>query len=257
VTGPVSSRRRLLAVIRSDLERIHADIKKLQVTEMVPVAGRPAAVVPYAKLRTYEKQGIRSFTDVFGDDVVELDVQTLLNGVDLEGARRGDADPAHRAAPLRLFISYAHQDETLRGELETHLKLLQRRGLIATWQDRKISPGTAWQEQIDRHLKSAEIILLLVSADFIASDYAYDLEMRRAMERHDAGAARVIPIIVRDVNWRTTPLAQLQALPTGGKAITLWDNKDSAWRNVSEGIERVIAEMAAPEKTPHLMSLTA
>ena len=83
----------------------------------------------------------------------------------------------------------------------------------------------------------------LVSADFVASDYCYEKEMQRAMERHVHGEARVIPVIVRDVYWRIAPFAKLQALPTDGKAVTLWEDKDSAWRNVSEGIERVVKEL--------------
>jgi len=144
---------------------------------------------------------------------------------------------------VRLFYSYSHKDESLRNELETHLKLLQRQGLIETWHDRKIEAGEEWKQKIDDNLERADIILLLVSADFIASDYCYEIEMKRALERHEKKEARVIPVIVRDVNWRIAPFAKLQALPKDGKAVALWENKDSAWRNVSEGIERVIEEM--------------
>jgi internalin A len=97
-------------------------------------------------------------------------------------------------------------------------------------------------------LERADIILLLVSADFIASDYCYEKEMGRALERHAQGEARVIPAIVRDVNWRIAPFAKLQALPKDGRAVTLWEDRDSAWRNVSEGIERVVEEMRKKER---------
>jgi internalin A len=84
---------------------------------------------------------------------------------------------------------------------------------------------------------------LLIRSDFIASDYCYDIEMKRALERHDKKEARVIPVIIRDVNWRIAPFAKLQALPKDGKAVATWRNKDTAWKNISEGIERVVEEI--------------
>jgi internalin A len=149
---------------------------------------------------------------------------------------------------VRLFYSYSHKDETLRNELETHLKLLQRQGLLETWHDRQIEAGEEWKQKIDDNLERADIVLLLVSADFIASDYCYEKEMQRVMERHKQGTARVIPVIVRDVSWRIAPFARLQALPKDGRAVTLWENKDSAWRDVSEGIERVVEEMRKKQR---------
>jgi internalin A len=243
VTGPAAGRHRLLAVIRSDLEGIHADIKKLQVAEMVPVPGRPEARVPYATLRALEQNGIRKFIGVFGGDVVELDVQDLLNGVDIEGSRRVEREPQGERRGLSLFYSYSHKDEVLRGEIETHLKLLQRQGLISTWYDRKIAPGAEWAGQIDRNLEAADVILLLVSADFIASDYCYDLEMKRALERHEQGSARVIPVILRDVDWQSAPFGKLQALPKNGTPVTLWPVKDSAWKDVAVGIRKAVKEI--------------
>src|SRR4051795_7874378 len=95
-----------------------------------------------------------------------------------------------------LFFSYSHEDEDLRDELEKHLATLQRQGLISSWHDRRITVGTDIGEAIDGHLDAADIILLLVSPDFIASDYCYEREMQRALQRHNNGAARVIPVIL-------------------------------------------------------------
>ena len=237
VTGPAEGRRRLLAVIRSDFEAIHRDIRKLQVTEMVPVSGRPETVVSYGKLKVLEQSRVPRFHEVIDNAAVELDVQEMLNGVDLEGTRRRAASPEGEK-PLRVFISYSHKDETLQAELETHLKLLQRQGLISVWNDRKIAAGEEWKGKIDENLESADIILLLVSADFVASDYCYDLEMTRALERHEAETATVIPVILRDVDWQSAPFAKLQALPKEGKPVTLCDNKDSAWKDVATGIRK-------------------
>jgi internalin A len=141
---------------------------------------------------------------------------------------------------LRLFFSYSHKDDLLREQLETHLKLLQRQGLIQPWNDRRILPGDDWAGEIDDNLNRADIILLLVSADFIASDYCYDNEMTRAMERHEAGEARVIPIILRPVDWRDTPFNKLSWLPQNGEPVTQWGDRDAAWLNVETGIKQVV-----------------
>ena len=102
--------------------------------------------------------------------------------------------------PLRIFVSYSHKDDAFREELETHLKLLQRQGHIATWTDRRISPGATWAAAIDENIEQADIILLLVSADFVASDYCFGKELTVAMQRHNQGKARVVPIILRPVD---------------------------------------------------------
>jgi hypothetical protein len=106
---------------------------------------------------------------------------------------------------IEVFISYSHKDELLWNELEKHLSILKRQKLILTWFDRKIGAGEEWKGQIDEHLDSAQVILLLISADFLASDYCYDIEMIHAMERHESGEARVIPIILRPVDWAGAP----------------------------------------------------
>ena len=240
VEGPLEGRRRLLAIIRSDFERIHADIKKLEVAEMVPVQGRPEAVVAYKKLVALDDSGMPQSVEVFGSDVVELDVKQLLNGVDIEGSHDRRRGAERKVKALSLFYSYSHKDETLRNELETHLKLLQRQGLISTWHDRKITAGAEWMSQIDRNLETADIILLLVSADFIASEYCYNIEMKRALERHEEGCARVIPVILRDLDWHSAPFGKLQALPEDGKAVMLWPDKDSAWKDVARGIRKAV-----------------
>jgi internalin A len=240
VSGPGTGRRRLLAVIRSDFERIHHDIRNLQPLEMIPLPDYPDVVTPYQELLVMEQNGMKKFPKVVGNKVIELDVQELLNGVDLEGTRRKKSVMDERRQSVRLFYSYSHKDEGLRNELETHLKLLQRRGLIDTWQDRKIEAGDDWKRRIDDNLERADIILLLVSSDFIASDYCYEIEMKRALERQEKGEAVVIPVIVRDVNLKDAPFAGLQSLPKDRLAVAEWKSRDSAWRDVSEGLEKVV-----------------
>jgi internalin A len=146
------------------------------------------------------------------------------------------------ADALRLFYSYAHPDEHLRDELEIHLKLLERQGLIQNWHDRRIFAGSEWEDDIDDNLERADIILLLVSAYFIASDYCYKKEMAYALEKAEKNEAVVIPIILQPCNWKAAPFAKLGVLPTDGKAVTLWDNSHSAWLEVETGIRQVVEE---------------
>lgn len=243
VNGPTTGRRRLLAVIRADFERIHRDIPNLQIQEMVPLPEEPTIVVPYQDLLVRERNRQRAFSMVIGDRIIDVSIGDLLDGVDLDPARRRELPEESQPSAARLFVSYAHKDETLRNELETHLKLLVRQGILETWHDRNIEAGDDWKREIDANLEHADIVLLLVSSDFVASDYCYEKEMKRALERHDKKEARVVPIIVRDFNWKKAPFASLQALPEGGLAVTKWPDRDSAWRNVAEGIEKLAEDI--------------
>ena len=153
------------------------------------------------------------------------------------------ADTAKPPQPIEIFYSYFHKDEGLRNELEKHLSVLKRNGVIAGWHDRKIVPGAEWSSEIDKHLETSNIILLLVSPDFIASDYCYEIEMKRAMDRHARRKASVIPIILRKCDWRDAPFGKLQALPEDGKPIKTWNDIDEAFSDVVAGIKRTIAEI--------------
>jgi internalin A len=111
------------------------------------------------------------------------------------------------------------------------------------WHDRRLSPGDGWRDEIDDALEEADLVVFLISADFLASDYCNDVELRRALERHADGTCRVVPIIVRDANWKSSKLAPFQALPVDGKPITMWSNRDNAWRIVAEGLEGIIKDL--------------
>jgi TIR domain len=145
-------------------------------------------------------------------------------------------------APFRLFYSYSHRDEAMRDALETHLALLRREGVIASWYDRKIVAGQEWKGQIDKHLDEASIILFPISADFLVSDYCYEIETRRALARHQAGEACVIPVIIRAVNWTSAPFATLQALPKDAKPVARWEDPDEAWTDIARGLRRAAEE---------------
>lgn len=165
--------------------------------------------------------------------------------------------------PIKVFCSYARKDERYLQELKMHLMALQRQGIISLWTDTDISPGTVWEKEIAEQLFSAQIILLLVSADFLASEYVFSKEMSKALERHQSGEARVIPIILRPVIWRDTPFAKLQALPRDGKPVTdrSRGSIDEAFFEIAEGIRLACEELqlkredkpVTPDERPILM----
>jgi hypothetical protein len=144
---------------------------------------------------------------------------------------------------IEIIYIYAHDDEKLRNQLEKQLSLLKWQGVITDWYDREISAGMEWANEIDSHLNRASIILLLVSPDFMASSYCYGIEMKRAMERHNAGEARVIPIILRPVYWKKALFGKLQVLPKNAKPVTRWQNRDEAFLDVAEGIRKAVEEL--------------
>ncbi|MBW4481866.1 MAG: toll/interleukin-1 receptor domain-containing protein [Tildeniella torsiva UHER 1998/13D] len=147
---------------------------------------------------------------------------------------------------VEVFFSYSHRDEDLRDELEKHLSNLKHQGVIEAWHDRRIDAGSEWAKSIDARLNAAHVILLLVSADFLASQYCYDhedrydLELKQALERHQMGEALVIPVILRPVDWQDAPFGKLQPLPKDGKAVTIWENRDEAFLNVAQGIRQTV-----------------
>lgn len=155
--------------------------------------------------------------------------------------------------PTTIFYSYSHKDESLQEQLETHLSLLCRNGYVKTWHDRCITPGKEWEAIIDHHMDEADVILLLVSPDFIASDYCYGKELGRAMERHERKESLVIPIILRPVDLTEAPFARLQALPRDAKPVTMWSNQDEAWLDVESGIKKAIADI---QETKHRSTTT-
>lgn len=141
---------------------------------------------------------------------------------------------------IEVVSSYSHKDEALRDELDRHLSVLKRRGVIKSWNDRDIDAGQEFAVEIDRHFNTAHIILLHVSADFLASDYCYGVEMKKAMERHDAGLAQVIPVILRACDWTGAPFGKIKALPKDGKPVTSWTNTDEAFTDIAIGVRKVV-----------------
>ncbi len=146
---------------------------------------------------------------------------------------------------VKIFYSYAHEDEALRDELEKHLSNLERQGHIVLWHDRKIDAGKEWAHEIAANIQEAQIILLLISPDFMASQFCNESEVPLAMERHETEGVRVIPVILRPVDWQDTLFHKLQALPTNSKPITKWPDRDEAFLDVAKGIRKVVEELAS------------
>jgi hypothetical protein len=164
------------------------------------------------------------------------------------GGSVGLADAPGSKAAFDAFIAYSHADEAVKNALLKHLKPLTRLKLVEEWHDRKITPGDDWDKVITKKLENSDIILLLVSIDFINSEYCYDNELERAMERHEAGTAKVIPIILRPCSWSHAPFAKLQVLPEGAKAVTKWDNQDEALSHIAEGVMQAAKELSTSSK---------
>ena len=224
-----------------DLERlveegtVLADLRRLRATRYPPDPN-----VNYQQFETLELLTPKAITPplVLTPSPMEIGLRTLT-----AGAEPTEVEPPRK---LRLFYSYSHKDRPLRDHLEAHLAVLRRNGGIEEWHDRRIEPGWDWKGTIDANLEAADLILLLVSANFLASDYCYDIEMTSAMARHERGEARVIPVILKDCDWEKSPFGKLQALPSNGNPITLWPDRDQAFaevakslRTLCEGLSRV------------------
>ena len=185
---------------------------------------------------------------VFAED--ELVGDGILHEAHGQPVRTASANTSHEdrsrnvatgASALSAFVSYSHKDERYRRTLDTSLAQLKRNGIISVWHDRKILPGQQWDKEIDRSLEAANIVLVLVSPDFLASEYAYTREMRIAIERHHAGRATVIPVILRPSDWLSSPLGSLQALPSDGRPISMWNRRDQAWLDVVYGLRQLVS----------------
>ena len=140
----------------------------------------------------------------------------------------------------KVFFSYSHKDEALRDQLETHLAMLKNQGLIESWHDRRILAGSVLDDAIFSELEVADVILLLISSDFLASTYCFSKEMRRAMERHLAGTARVIPVILRDCDWKSAPFGSLMAAPKDARPVKSWPDIDEAFTDVALQVRKAV-----------------
>jgi hypothetical protein len=151
------------------------------------------------------------------------------------GKERG----ARSSNAIKVFISYSHKDESLRDLLIRHLKPIERQGLIEIWGDRRIVAGESWEDVIFQELNEADIILPLISADYLDSDFIYTIEMRRALQRHSSGDVMIVPVILRPVDWVSSPFEKLQALPRDGKPVITFSNYDEPLAEVAKRVREL------------------
>lgn len=247
VAGTGQGHRELLGIIREHFERIHRSFEKLPVTELVPIPEHPDALVPYSDLLDYEAAGDDEYKVVIKRRPVVFSVTSLLDGVDIPGVRRPSeqAIPFHREFlrerdSVTLFISYSHKDELYRDELRAALTAYERRGDVTPWDDTCIRPGQKWEQEILDKLERADIVVLLLSNDFIRSDYCMLKEMERALERDAAGQNAVVPVVVRACPFNKLELGKIQAIIPDGRPIKRHKDRDSAWLHVTNKLDPVI-----------------
>lgn len=156
----------------------------------------------------------------------------------------------------RIFFSYSHRDEVLRDELEVHLAQLKNERIIETWNDRRIPAGDEFDDAISENLEKADIILLLVSPYFLASKYCYQVEMKRALERHESKDAKVIPIILHPCDWKTAPFAKLQAATRDAVPVSKYPNQHDAFLEITQAIRNVVS-LIKPHSSPVVLEQTS
>jgi hypothetical protein len=207
----------------------------------VALEGHPEEWVSYQDLAVFEEKRSEMLKRV-GGEVVPVDVTGLLNETDVPGARQRDERIAQAEPPLKLFISYAHEDEKWRAKLSPNLDLLQREGLVQVWYDGQISGGTKWDEEIKQRLDEADLYLFLMSTDLLSSEYVQKTELPIARKRHEENKARLVPVIVRKCSWERY-VGDIQGLPKGGRPVRQWGDRDQACYDIEQGLRRTIDEL--------------
>ena len=233
----LAARLRLLGIIRTQLAAIHADLRPLPVIEEVELEGHPEQWESIEALVKLEKRHQATILhNVPGGDLLTVNVTRQLDKVKPLSARRP------QFTPLRLFLSYSHKNDKQRDLFRENLAILKAEGLLETWDDRRLLPGDDWDGVIRSELQDADIIVLLLSTPFLASTYCSDVEVKLALERHNAGKARVVLVIVEKCSWKARGhLSKLQALPDRGKPVVSWRRHREAWHNVETGLRDVIS----------------
>ncbi|WP_437316063.1 toll/interleukin-1 receptor domain-containing protein [Sorangium sp. So ce385] len=151
--------------------------------------------------------------------------------------------PAHDR-PVEVFLSYAPEDEALLAKLENHLSTLRREGLIRSFHAGNVLGGQELKAVTEAHLGRAHLVLLLVSSDFLASSDCYEVDVAHALARHEAGQAQVIPVLLRDCDWRRAAFGTLKALPKNGRPVKSWEDEDEAFADVARGIREAVTAIA-------------
>jgi internalin A len=252
VAGVGNGRRELLGIIREHFERIHKSYEKLPVTELVPIPGHPDAQVKYELLLKYERSGRREIPVEIGVELLDFPVKELLDGVDLPGAPRTKTAKETSSFAARMFgwqdsipmfISYARKDERFLDQLRGALVPYERKGELSVWADELVEPGQTWEDEILTHLGWAQIVILLLSNDFLRSSYCMEKELPRVMARRQKGGCAIVPIVIRACRYDKLELGDIQAILPGGKPVNEHKKQDSAWMEVTKQLDRVLAKL--------------
>jgi len=230
IDGPEGSRRELLAIIRHNFNAIHADYQ-FQPRELVYPKGAPDKFVFLDEVEAFQSSGMPAMPIALPNGTVVMHPFASL------------VEPAP-PNPLRVFLSYAHEDEEHVKQLLKDLKLMERNGLIRVWHDRALTAGEKWEERILQELNLADVIVCQLSRDFLASDFCVLRELERAIERKTAGEAELIAYVLKECGWKEVEkLEQFQILPKGAKPLAKWGDTDAYWRAVAEGIQAAVKKL--------------
>lgn len=271
VAGVGNGRRELLGIIREHFERIHASYEKLSVVAKVPIPGYPDALVDHDLLLTHEREGEHEITVQVERRLQRFDVIKLLDGIDLPGVTRPQITRSGRPegalvdlkqeisawhdaldprfdwrpppgiwVPPSAFIAYARKDAVFLDQLRAALVPHERLGELKLWCDALVEPGQAWEREILDRLERAQIVILLLSNDFLRSSYCMDQELPRALERQARGECEIVPVVVRACRYDKLKLGKIQTIRPGDRSIDEHDKKDPAWEIVTREIDRVI-----------------
>ena len=227
-------RRDFLTVIRETIKEINASYQQLDVIEWIPLPeklDKEELLVEYEELLGFEAEKEHNYFS--GKLKRKFPVKELLNGIESPEYR-------NRIPGVNIFISYSHQDKAFKEELSKHLMPLVRLNKATIWEDGCIDAGEEWEKAILDNLKKADIVLCLISSDFIVSDFCYTKEMEEALKARKLGEKTVIPIRIRRCNWSKLPIGKIQGLPKRWlKAV----KNDAAWTEISKGIEKAIHQI--------------
>lgn len=183
-----------------------------------------------------------------GDPAREAELRAALEQNTDQRLRAAQREQSRRGEAASVFVSYAREDEGMLKKLSDHLGGLHHGGYIKDWSDGQVLPGHEWAPEIIRRLDEADIILLLVTSSFLGSGFIGGVEFTRALERHRRGEAIVIPVILKPADWLSTSLAELQALPKDGKAVSTWSDRDAAYLDIARGLRHTIDAWRASQQ---------
>lgn len=251
IQGPQFHRVGLMKIIRTHFERIHESYENLPVIEKVPIPGLPTYEVSYSLIVKHLEEGIKNVVVDIGRSLASVSVKEILENVGMPknvvmrntSQISATMELYDSTEPLFTFISYSHRDARMNDELHGALTIYERNGELELWSDTNIVPGQKWEKEILAKLEKADIIILLLSNDFIQSDYCVQKEMKIAIKREARGECAIVPIVVRACRSDKMPIGKIQAICPNGKPIKNSRDRDVAWKQVTEQIDRVIKDL--------------